>query len=178
MLAQVCETTQSRWFAEEIQPHEEVLRGYLYRLVGLNDVDDLIQETYLRLLQAHARGGIRSARGLLFATARNAARDLFRRRATAKTDTVAETEWSHVLDEAPGVSESVGRKQEIEFLEAAINSLPDRCRTVLILKKFEHLSQKEIAARMGTAEHTVEAQLTKALRLCEEYFVKHGLLPK
>jgi len=160
-----------------VQPHERTLRGYLHNSGAVAEVDDLVQETYLRLVRAREQGPIHSTRGLLFATARNAALDLFRRRAVAKTDAVAEFDHSHVLDEAPGIPELVGRRQETDLLAAAIRALPDRCREILVLRKFENLSHKEIAARLGIAVHTVEAQLTKAVRRCEAYFGQHGGLP-
>lgn len=175
-------TTQARdvarWFAAEVQPHERALRGYLHGLVGPAEVDDLVQETFARLLRAHARGPIEHPRGLLFATARNAARDFFRRRATANTIPIAEIDGSRVFDDAPGVSDTVSRRQENALLEAAIASLPPRCREILVLRKFENFSHREIAQRLGIAEHTVEAQLTKALHRCEEFFARHGLPPK
>ena len=166
---------QTRWFTENVQPHEGKLRGYLRRIVDVGEVDDVVQETYLRLLKVRAVREIASPSGLLFATARNAVRDIFRRRAVAKTTSVAETDCSRVFDDGPGVSEMVGRKQEVELLDAAIRALPDRCRTVLILRKYENLSHREIAARMGISPHTVEAQLTKAVTRIEEYFARHGL---
>jgi RNA polymerase sigma factor (sigma-70 family) len=165
----------AQWFAAEVQPHEPALRGYLHGLVAACDVDDLVQDTYARVLQAHARGPVNHPRGLLFATARNAARDLFRRRATANTIPIAEIDRSRVFDDAPGVSETVSRRQESEILAEAIASLPPRCREILLLRKFENLSHREIAQRLGIAEHTVEAQLTKALHRCEEFFARHGL---
>lgn len=168
----------SRWFTQEVQPHERTLRGYLHNMGAVAEVDDLVQETYLRLVRAREEGRpIASTRGLLFATARNAARDLFRRRAVAKTDAVAEIDRSHVFDPAPSIPEMVGRRQENELLADAIRALPDRCREILVLRKFDHLSHREIAARLGIAVHTVEAQLTKGLRRCEEYFEEHGGLP-
>lgn len=166
------------WFATELAPHEAALRAYLHGLVRPADIDDLVQETYARILQARARGPIDSPRGLLFATARNAARDLFRRRAVANTIPIAEMDESRVFDEAPGVPETVSRRQESELLAAAIAELPPRCREILVLRKFENLSHREIAHRLGIAEHTVEAQLTKALHRCEEFFARHGLPPK
>jgi RNA polymerase sigma-70 factor (ECF subfamily) len=121
---------------------------------------------------------MRSPRGLLFTMARNAAHDLFRRRGTARTEGVTENELLGVLDETPGAGEIVSRQQEIELLADAIEALPERCRAVFLLRQFENMSQREIAARLGIAEHTVESQLTKALRRCEEFFAAAGALPE
>lgn len=167
----------ARWFAEEVQPHESTLRGYLHRVATWTDIDDLVQETYTRLLRVREKGEVRSTRGLLFATARNAARDLFRRRAVARTSSSMDVDCSRVVDEAPAPHEVVSRWQEIELLEEAIHALPERCRAVFVLRRFENLSHREIAARLGISEHTVEVQLTKALRRCETFFEANGALP-
>jgi RNA polymerase sigma factor (sigma-70 family) len=168
---------QTRWFVEYVQPHEAALRAYLLGRVAPCDVDDVVQESYARLLRARERGPIHSPRGLLFATARNIARDLFRRRAAANLSSITEIDGSRVFDDAPDVAETASRHQEEALLGAAIASLPPRCREILILRKFENLSHREIASRLGIAEHTVEAQLTNALHRCEKFFIRHGALP-
>jgi DNA-directed RNA polymerase specialized sigma24 family protein len=77
----------SRWFAEEVQPHEPALRAYLQaRFPTLGDHDDLVQETYTRLLRAQGNGGVRYPKAFLFTAARNAALDLFRRRGAKATE--------------------------------------------------------------------------------------------
>ena len=167
----------ARWFAEYVQPHERSLRGYLHGMVGPADIDDIVQETYRHLLRARERGAIESPRGLLFATARNVVRDLIRRRAVAQTFSVAEVDISRVFDNAPGVPEAATRNQETDLLAAAIRELPDRCREILILRKFEDLSHREIAHQLVISEHTVESQLTKALHRCQEFFIRNGALP-
>lgn len=170
---------QARWFAEEVQPHEPALRAYLRaHFPTLRDHDDLVQETYARLLQAFRRGPVNSPRGLLFATARNAATDFFRRHRVAHTFAITEVEELSVFDDSPAVAEVVSRRQETILLGTAIASLPLRCREVLILRKFHHLSHREIARALGVSEHTVEAQLTKALHRCQEFFARHGLPPQ
>jgi RNA polymerase sigma factor (sigma-70 family) len=167
----------SAWFAKEIQPHERALRSYLMGIARPADIDDLVQESYARLLRMREEQRVSSPRGLLFTMARNAAHDLFRRRGTAATEPITENEYMRVLDDTPGTADIVSRRQEIVLLADAIAALPERCRAVFILRQFERLSQREIAARLGIAEHTVESQLTKALRRCEEYFAAHGALP-
>lgn len=172
------DTETATWFAKEVQPHEGMLRSYLVGIARTADIDDLVQESYARLLRMREQGRLRSPRGLLFTMARNAAHDLFRRRGTARTEGVTEIELCGVLDETPGAAELVCRQQEIELLADAIEALPERCRAVFLLRQFENLPQREIAARLGIAEHTVESQLTKALRRCEDFFAAAGALPE
>ena len=44
-----------------------------------------------------------------------------------------------------------------------------------MLRKFEGLSQKEIAAHLGLSENTVEVQIGRANRRCEQYLRRRGL---
>src|SRR5262245_39638748 len=71
---------QTRWFSEQVQPHESSLRAWLHRNFQTADVDDLVQESYARVLREQERGHVRSAKAFLFTVARNAVRDLLRRR--------------------------------------------------------------------------------------------------
>jgi RNA polymerase sigma-70 factor (ECF subfamily) len=59
---------------------------------------------------------------------------------------------SSVLQDSTDITESVSRSQEIELLADAIRALPTRCREVLLLRKIQGLSQKEIANRLGISE--------------------------
>ncbi|WP_316836603.1 RNA polymerase sigma-70 factor [Pedobacter nutrimenti] len=56
-------------------------------------------------------------------------------------------------------------EQDIEkLLEQGVALLPKRCQEVFMLSRTEHLSNKEIASRMGISVKTVEAQMSIALR--------------
>ena len=66
--------------------------------------------------------------------------------------------------------DEVARAQELELLTQAIQSLPTRCRQIITLRRIYGMSQKEVAAQLGIAEHTVEAQATIGLRKLAEYF--------
>jgi RNA polymerase sigma-70 factor (ECF subfamily) len=63
-------------------------------------------------------------------------------------------------------------------LTQAIQSLPARCRQIITLRRIYGLSQKEVAAQLGIAEHTVEAQGTIGLRKLTEYFERFERRPR
>ena len=50
-------------------------------------------------------------------------------------------------------------------IEEALNKLPEKCRQVFELSRFEELKYREIAERMNISVKTVEAQMSKALRI-------------
>ena len=64
-----------------------------------------------------------------------------------------------------GVAQQVMARQELGFLERAIAGLPEGCRAVLLLRKVDLLSHREIADKLGIAVSTVEKQHARALRL-------------
>ena len=157
-------------------PHEPLLRSYLRQsLPSLADADDLVQDCFARMMRARAQGIVRSPKPLLFAIARNAVRDFIARKGRAELIPITETVEDAVLVDGSDVVEAVCRSQELDLLADAIRSLPDRCREVLLLRKIKGLSQKEIAALLGIAEHTVEALAAKGTRRCAEFLHARGL---
>jgi RNA polymerase sigma-70 factor (ECF subfamily) len=166
----------SRWFADEIQPHESELRTYLrLKFPTYPEIDDLIQETYARLLQAREQSVVPPGKGYLFATARNAVIDFFRRRKIAIIDCVAEIEQLPVLMDRPDVAESASRSHEFTLLAEAIQSLPPRCRQVLTLRKLHGLSHRQIAESLGVSENTVNAQIAVGVVRLREYLQARGM---
>lgn len=51
-----------------------------------------------------------------------------------------------------------------EYLHRHIDSLPDQCRLIFVLSRFEEMNNKEIAEHLGLSVKTIENQMTKALR--------------
>ncbi len=169
-------TNHTRWFAEEVQVHELVLRSWLHsRFPALTDIDDLVQEAMTRVWQAHTVRPVTAAKAFLFTTAHNLAIDEMRRRQIVTFENVAEMGELPVYEDGPSAAEAAAKNQELELLTKAIQSLPDRCRQVLTLRKIYGLSQREIAAQLGLSEHTVEAQIGNGMRRCAEFLARHGL---
>jgi RNA polymerase sigma-70 factor (ECF subfamily) len=164
---------QAAWFERELRPHEPMLRAWLASRFPAEDIDDLVQEAYVRVLAARERAGMDSPKAFLFATARNLALDRLRHLRVERRDALAEIDAVAVLGDETGIPESVARAQELEMLTQAIQSLPTRCRQIITLRKIYGLSQKQVAAQLGISEHTVEAQGTIGLRKLGEYFARH-----
>ncbi len=163
----------SLWFETQVLPHEPMLRAWLRsRFRGEADVDDVIQEAYVRLLRTRAAAEVVSPKAFLFAVARNLALDRLRRRQVAQAEPLAENEALAVLDEGGDIPETLARNQELELLTAAIQELPDRCRQIFTLRKVYGLSQGEIAEKLGISENTVSAQLTIGVKKCMAFMLQ------
>ncbi|MES2694853.1 MAG: sigma-70 family RNA polymerase sigma factor [Verrucomicrobiota bacterium] len=167
------------WYRENVVVHERALRAYLRRAFPIvTDPDNVVQETFTRVLQARQTGGaIENVRGYLFTTAKNIALGLMRRREIVSIESIAEMDALDIITDEPGVPEKVGLKLEIEILTQAIQSLPARCREVLTLRKIDGLAQREIAVRLGISENTVEVQVANGMRRCAQYLRQRGILP-
>lgn len=67
------------------------------------------------------------------------------------------------------VSESAVKKIQTaeleEKLRGALRELPEQCRTIFQLSRFEDMKYREIAHHLGIAEKTVENQMGKALKI-------------
>ena len=161
-----------RWFYEEVHPHRVQLRSYLRKMFpSVHDVDDVVQESYLRIWKAGTVKEIRHAKAFLFMVARRLAIDIVRRNKRSPIIAVKDVGQLFVLasDATQDVANSELRKQEVQFLIEAIDSLPSRCREAFVLCQIEGMSQKEVATRLGIAESTVAVQSSRGLQRCEEF---------
>ena len=166
----------TRWFKEEVRPHERELRAFLQRrFPTIGDVDDVVQETYARLLRAREVGTATLTRAYLFVIARNIALDLVRRQRTVSLEGLGDSAELCVVEERPDAAETLSHEQELQLLAAAMEALPPRCREILTLRRIQGLSHRAIAERLGIAEGTVNAQLAIGLIRCRQFLCAHGV---
>lgn len=169
-------TRELRWFAEEVLPHGAQLKAYLRNAYpSVRDVDDFVQESYLRIWKAKAGRPIQSAKAFLFQIARHLALDFVRRERSCPIDHVSDLPALSVIDGRLGVVESVSRNEKIRLLADAIDNLPGRCREIFILRRLKCIPQKDVAARLGLSERTVEVQVLRGLKRCEGYLHERGV---
>jgi RNA polymerase sigma factor (sigma-70 family) len=163
-------TDSSNWFLTEVQPHGAALRTWLVaRFPTLPDVENLVQDSFVRVLRARNVGPVRCARALLFSTARNLAYDVVRRQRVLSFESITEEADSPVLFDNADVIATVSKREELELLTRAIQSLPERCRHIFTLRTAYGLSQRQIAECLAVSESTVEKQTALGIRLCAKF---------
>ena len=167
---------QTRWFEDEVHAHDARLKSYLRGSFPSIDVEDVVQESYLRAWFAHAAEPVRSARAFLFTVARRLALNSLRHQKNSPIIAMPDLAALRVLDEGRNAAEAAAVSDEIALLEEAIAALPPRCREIIILCKIQHVAQREIAGRLGISEITVQEQVYRGIRRMEEFFMKRGAI--
>jgi RNA polymerase sigma-70 factor (ECF subfamily) len=141
------------------------LRRYLTRLLGnAGEAQDVAHDAYIRVYPSMNGSQVDRPEGLLYTAARRLAINRLKRRSISPLSR-EELHPESAASQSPSVEQQVIARQELELLQSAIGQLPEGCRAVLLLRKIEQLSHRQIGERLGIAVSTVEKQHARALRL-------------
>ena len=165
------------WFLNQIFRHRAALYRYLRKFTsGAEDVEDLVQETYVRMYALRDFHEIESPRALLFRIAHNTAVERARRQTAQSTDSVGDFESLSVYSSEAPADEQIDARRRFELFCAAVDHLPPLCRRVFVLRKVYRLSHDEIAEVLGVSHSTIEKHVAKGLLRCREYLRETGLM--
>lgn len=165
------------WFLSQIFRHRAALYRYLRRFTGgAEDIEDLVQETYVRVYALPDFQSIDSPRALLFRIAHNMAVERARRQKSQATDSVADLERLTVYSSDAPADEQIDARRRFESFCAAVDHLPPLCRRVFVLRKVYRLSHDEIAEVLGVSHSTIEKHVAKGLIRCRDSLRDAGLL--
>src|SRR4051812_22542941 len=138
-----------QWFNDEIHPHDSQLKAYLRgSFPTVRDIEDVVQESYLRIWKARASQPIQSAKAFLFRVARNVAVDLVRRHRSSPIEAVSDLTQLSVTDDLRDARALITAHERIEFLVEALDCLPRRSREIVILCKLQGNSYRKVAAQI------------------------------
>ena len=167
--------------SENILSTYVALRAKLARavmgIVPPRDVEDIVQETYVRVCQVRNPAAIRKPRSFLYKTARNLALDHVKRAENRLSVSAEERPpGKEIGDGADSDStlEQVTANEEFAQFCDAVRHLPVQCRRAFVLKKVYGFSQREIAVEMSLSESTVEKHIARGIRLCRSYLENAG----
>lgn len=139
------------------------LRRFFGRRAAAVDVDDLVQDVFLRLQSARTKSPIENVERYLFTVARHILISRHR----------AERARGHLhlasYDDAPEVADDlsperiIAARQEYARVLKAILDLPPRARAAFQLHRFENLTYRAIAVRMGISRESVKELMQRAI---------------
>lgn len=143
------------------------------RIVPPRDIEDIVQETYVRVCQVEQAETIRHPRSFLYRVACNIAPDHAKRAELRLTDSMDDgadgDEHCGATRSGDETHDQVAAKQEFEFFCEAVRQLPLQCRRAFVLRKVYGYSQKEIAAELGVSENTVEKHIAHGIKRCGHF---------
>ncbi len=155
---------------------EELFRNYFAPLMAFSrrilgdeeDAREVVHQVFINLWEKRSKLDLStSLKSYLFTSVNNRSLNVIRDRRKFSSEEVPERagEWD--------VSAQMEAMELEEKIRAAIDTLPERCREIFELNRFEGLKYSEIATQLDISVKTVENQMTKALKLLREQLGKY-----
>ncbi|MDW3646806.1 MAG: RNA polymerase sigma-70 factor [Bacteroidia bacterium] len=149
-------------FREIFDRHYSLLLGTGINM--LKDPDaakDVVQEVFLQIWKNRENLEIKSS---LEAYLKRSTINRSLNRIRSKKNFIDENELKDTASSQSSAQELLEHDDLHAALQAGLNSLPERCRLIFVMKRMEGFSQKEIAEKLNISPKTVENQMTKALK--------------
>ena len=144
--------------------YSQALHRFLARYhVQRDDVPDIVQETYCRVLNSGELERIRHPRAFLLRVARNVALNAAKHRRTAGDYDAMDVSDVELEDEQPSPYRHLKAEQELRIVRAALGELSPKCREVFVLNRFEYRTYGEIAQELGLSVSMIEKYVSQAL---------------
>jgi RNA polymerase sigma-70 factor (ECF subfamily) len=140
------------------------LIGYFCRRVkDVIEAEDLTQEVFLRMLRRGNVADLDDVRAYLFETASSVLIDRARRRAARRLqDHECFDPKAHAGETIPVERVFIGR-ESLNHASIALLELPERTRTIFVLRRLEGMRYADVAQRLGISVSAVEKHMTRAV---------------
>ncbi len=165
---------------EAFVENEYVIRRVIARYCSRpEDIDELVQETFLKCFAAELKTVIQEPKYFLLRAAKNTALSEIKKKRNTTTDYLEDSADKDVLvDEGQFSPETrYDGKRKLAVLAMAIGSLSADDQKMLLMRKMEHLKFKQIALRMDVSVSTVQKRVAAALLHCNAFFRARGYDP-
>ncbi|MFC1540834.1 RNA polymerase sigma factor [Candidatus Latescibacterota bacterium] len=152
------------------EKHNKHLYNFFLRQTGKGqESEDLTQEVFFRMLKyRHTYKDEGDFMVWMFKIAYNARNDYYKKhRRFNNIDDEIET----LASNDPLPDKVTEQKSEIEFLEKALNSLPQEKKELILMSRYENINYKDIGNILGCTEGTVKVRMYRAMKeLTDIYF--------
>lgn len=137
----------------------------LHYLDSIDESEDVVQDVFYTLMQKARSGGyVQTSKVYLYTSVRNRCLDILKSVHTRDTVNSLDGTGSITEDDA----ELADRSIEEARMWSAIDSLPKKCRRILLMSKVQGMKYSEIADELGISENTVRNQIAKAMKTIKD----------
>lgn len=160
--------------------NEAAIRRYLSRFsASAQDIDDIVQEAFLRGFAAETRSEISEPKAYLFQIARNIVFEKYRNMKRAPVDHLEDSGGPDlILDEDQVMADEwLDGRRKLAMFAKAVAHLPPQCRKAFLMRRVDGLRYKQIANRMNISVSAVEKHVAVGIVKCNEYLRAHGYHP-
>ena len=156
------------FFSEIYRLHYGELCDYAMRFIDDRDeCEEIVQDIVFKLWQQkELLGTIKSIRAYLYRSVHNRCLNYIKHE--LHKEKYIDKAWGELKKIELQNFEDVQNRELEEKLHGAINDLPDRCREVFMLSRFDGKKNKEISEQLGISIKAVEANITRALGAIRE----------
>tara|TARA_R110001592_G_scaffold194975_1_gene442612 strand:- start:492 stop:1052 length:561 start_codon:yes stop_codon:yes gene_type:complete len=156
------------------------IKRYINKIGSPDDIDDIIQETFIRTYEADLKEEIKYARSFILKTAKNLALNHVNKWDNKYSDSLDDSADALTGLTSLKFEEQFESKERFLLFCRATEQLSIVVRKTFILKKVYGFSQKEIANYLNLSESTVEKHVAKGLLKCAEYMerIEQNSTPK
>jgi RNA polymerase sigma-70 factor (ECF subfamily) len=171
------------WIARQILPYETDVRRWLRKSsFARPEEDDVIQEAYCRIANNRQTDQVLDGRAYFFSVVKNLLIERLRRERLVRFEAMAELENLFIIDDEVPADRLLMDKEELSLVLKLVAAMPARCRSVLMLRRVEGLSQRETAERLEITENVVEKETAAGLKALARALATtadlHGYLPR
>lgn len=176
LMLRIQQSSDKEAFAELFERYRSRITSYATRLVGnRGEGENLAQEAFLRVLEkGHLYTHPRRFSTWIFTIARNLATDFQKKKRAILSesfDLMADAQHDAEFHR-PDIS--VMQDETARALTAAIDSLPQQHREVLILRAFYDMSYREISDIVDCPESTARSRMDYAVKELKKFYRRHG----
>ena len=148
-----------------------LVRSIVKMSVKPEDVDDILQETFIKTYTANQKKEIQSPQDYLFVVSRNLViRNAARR--SREINTIIDDALMESVDDS--LDMEVHGQLKCETLASVIQALPEKKRQAILLRKIYGFSTTEIARKMSVSKSSVDKYIASGIKECEEKLEAKG----
>lgn len=138
-----------------------------------HDIEDIVQEVYIKAHRAELEKNIEQPKAYLFKIAKNLALDELNKKSRLVTHYIEDCIAAIPIEESASIESEIEANESLTVYCEAIEQLPEKSKKIYLMRKVNGSKHKEIARELNISLSSVEKHLKLAGAFCQQYMSHH-----